>query len=99
MPLRVNPVILLGLIIGVVLSFAISAGAVQMGDSEGILVPDVQPQADVLPPMDAQPPMDVLPPVEGTTDVPLEPAFQQRVGGVGLARLSAWERRSWASPL
>ncbi len=83
MPLRVNPVILLGLIIGVVLSFAISAGAVQMGDSEGVLAPDVQPQADVLPPMDAQPPMDVLPPMEGTTDVSPEAALQQPVGGGG----------------
>ncbi len=85
MPLRVNPVILLGLIIGVVLSFAISAGAVQMGDSEGVLAPDVQPQADVLPPMDAQPPMDVLPPIEGTTSVPAEAALPQQVGGGGAA--------------
>ncbi len=89
MPLRVNPVILLGLIIGVVLSFAISAGAVQMGNSEGVFVPDAQPPTDLLPPMEAQLPMDVQPPmdaqspIEGTTDVPLEAAFQQRVGGGG----------------
>ncbi len=77
MPLRVNPVILLGLIIGVVLSFAISAGAVQIGNSEGGLVPEVQPPTDVPPPVDAQPP------IEGTSNVPLEPAFQQQVGGGG----------------